>query len=321
MIVAPDGNRWRYEPGNLLGYILNRTVFDRRLAESAAAKGADIRTRCLVKNLIVEDQSVVGVIYERRGEEHLLRSKMVIAADGIESKIARDAGLRTQISLDDSYSTCQVTIAGIHFDSTEVQLHVGTEIAPKGYIWVFPKSKDSANVGVGIGVKGNATGINAGNYLHKFLTTQFGRYSIVSETSGFVPVARPMEKPYAPGILLAGDAGHFIYPLSGGGIFTAMYTGMQAGKVAAEAAGRDDVSETFLKNYVKLINKEIIVNNKRAYRVKKAVEKLSDEVLNRSIHEMNRLPGNKQNIRGLFTHAFRGNPRLLMDILRTVVGL
>ena len=319
-IVAPDGTIWEYLPKKKLGYILDRLVFDRYLAQEAAASGAGIRTKCQVEELIFNDDKISGVVYKYLGNRYTLKAKVVIAADGVESQIGRQAGISSQIQLDNAYSTYQMTVSGVEFDPEEVQLHIGDEIAPKGYVWVFPKSSTSANIGAGIGVtEGRDNDENAYYYVRKFIKRRYGEVSVLSETSGLVPGVKPLKKPFSERLLLAGDAAHFIYPLSGGGIFTAMYSGKYAGKTAAEAVIREDYSEKFLQKYVKYIGKEIIANNMRAFKVKKALDKLPDEILNRTIREMVKIPPEKRKVRDLFLYSLKGNPKLVVDIIRTLL--
>ena len=50
-------------------------------------------------------------------------------------------------------------------------------------------------------------------------------------------------------LLLVGDAGRFVNPLTGGGIHTAIITGKHAGELAAEAISKEDYTSNFLKKY------------------------------------------------------------------------
>ncbi|MGE5439394.1 MAG: NAD(P)/FAD-dependent oxidoreductase, partial [Bacteroidota bacterium] len=83
------------------GYILERRVFDYELARMASNAGAEVLTRAYVSGLLMEDGRVSGVKYQYRGEEKEVRAKIVIAADGVESRVGRWAGLKTHVDFRD----------------------------------------------------------------------------------------------------------------------------------------------------------------------------------------------------------------------------
>ena len=60
---------------------------------------------------------------------------------------------------------------------------------------------------------------------------------------GGVPCAKPLKKPISDGLMLVGDAAHFVNPLTGGGIASAMKSGMFAGQVASESIKNNDISD------------------------------------------------------------------------------
>ena len=85
------------------------------------------------------DENVSGVKYEYRGEQKEIKSKLVIAADGVESRVGRWAGLKTHSDFRDMESGIQVTASGIDIDENTCYFYWGNIYAPQGYLWVFPK--------------------------------------------------------------------------------------------------------------------------------------------------------------------------------------
>ena len=90
---SPDGSEAVVEFDDA-GYVLERRIFDYELAKTAANAGAEILTRAYVNGLITEDGKVTGVKYEYRGEQKELKAKIIIGADGVESRVGRWAGLK-----------------------------------------------------------------------------------------------------------------------------------------------------------------------------------------------------------------------------------
>ena len=89
---APDGSEVVVEFGDA-GYVLERRIFDYELARTAAEAGAEIITRAYVNGLLFDEGKVSGVKYELNGEQKEVTAKVVIAADGVESRVGRWAGL------------------------------------------------------------------------------------------------------------------------------------------------------------------------------------------------------------------------------------
>jgi len=95
-----------------------------------------------------------------------VEADIVVEADGVESKVGRWAGIDTSLKLSDIETCAQFLVAGIDVDQNFCQFYLGNEIAPAGYIWIFPKGKNQANVGIGI--LGSKSGKKRAEALLKF---------------------------------------------------------------------------------------------------------------------------------------------------------
>lgn len=93
---SPDQNYVEADFEETVGWILERKQFDKWLAERAAKAGATVRAKTKVKGLKENNR---GVIAERDGEEFERKAKMVVAADGVESLIARKSGIKDSYQL------------------------------------------------------------------------------------------------------------------------------------------------------------------------------------------------------------------------------
>ncbi|HOM57766.1 MAG TPA: NAD(P)/FAD-dependent oxidoreductase, partial [Candidatus Latescibacteria bacterium] len=107
-LVAPNGTRVEVS-GIGEGVILDRKVFDRMVAEDAARAGAHIMV----------NTSAVGASREGEGVTvHLeglpdVRCKVMIGADGVESRAGRWLGLRTACRPHDMETAAQFVLGGI----------------------------------------------------------------------------------------------------------------------------------------------------------------------------------------------------------------
>lgn len=278
-VYAPNGKRVSVRYPDTIGYVLERKMFDKHLAMNAARAGAKVLAKTVAQELIMEDGYARGVRYSRFNEDREAKAKVVIAADGVESKIARMAGVNTTNKLIDIDAGFQYEMVVDLEEPDMLELFFGSGMAPRGYVWIFPKGKDVANVGIGIG--GNAKGI-AKKYLDAFIEgrADLRRGSIIEVNAGGIPVGDPIEKLAANGLMIVGDAAHQVNAIHGGGIHEASVAGRIAGKVAAEAIESGDVSEARLMDYDRRWRAERGKILHRIVKLRQAIEKLSDNDLN-----------------------------------------
>lgn len=280
-IYAPNNRfvRVDYKQGPE-GWVIERKVFDKFLAEMAVKAGARVMARSEAIGLLREDGIISGVVLESQGKPRQVKTSLVIAADGVESKIAREAGLDTTLKPSDVISGVQFEMAGIDIDPDRIELYFGSDIAPGGYVWIFPKGKSTANVG--IGVRKPFANRPAIEYLREFVDSRPGlrKGSILEVNSGGVPVGGLMENMVTDNLIAVGDASHQVNPIHGGGISEAFVGGRIAGQVAAEAMEAGDFSQAFLSRYNERWWKERGDTLNKILKLRLAVESLSDEDLN-----------------------------------------
>jgi digeranylgeranylglycerophospholipid reductase len=313
-MVAPDGTKVTIETTEL-GCILDRKRFDAELARRAGEAGAEVRTRAYVFGLEMSNKTVTGVKVVYQGQERTIDARIIIGADGVESRIGRMAGIRTFIPVRDINTCYQMVLANIDIEADSCEMHFGEKIAPGGYAWIFPKGERKANVGVGISSLDGSIGC-ACFYLELFIRNHFTNYTILSEIAGGVPCLPTLPQITAPGIMLVGDAARQVNPLTGGGIISAMTAGQIAGEVAANAIRRGDVSPKGLEDYPQRWEEADGKTHRRLYRIKKAVFKLNDHALNRTAHALMDCPPSDRNLMTLFRTALIKNPALLIDIVK-----
>lgn len=298
------------------GYVLERRIFDYELAKTAARQGAQVVTRAYANGLLIDDDKVCGVRFEHQGEQKELRAKIVIAADGVESRVGRWAGLKTHIDFRDMECCVQVTASGVKVDPDTLYFYFGKDVAPEGYFWVFPKDKDLANIGLGVsGMIGKKK--SAQTFLNDFMQKKYPDASILTTIAGGVPSTPTLDKISAPGIALVGDAARQVNPLSGGGIASGMIGGSIAGRISAEAVKRNDLSH--LLNYDKewrdrLGKRHVIFN-----RIKEGIFNFSDEKFNNIAISANKIPFEKRTLGRIFRTALINNPSLLVDVARVFI--
>lgn len=250
------------------GYVLERRVFDRELAEQAAIAGAEVRVKCPVVGLLMEGQRVVGVRARLDDIDHEIEAAVVIGADGVESWVGRWAGLTGPLPAHEYMTCAQYLLAGVDIDPHCLQFWVLDHEAPGGYVWAFPKGDGKANVGLGI--QADMAQEPPLAVLNRFIESQpaLARGSAVTLITGGVPVTSMPARLVGDGVMLVGDAARQVDPLTGGGIISAMIAGRLAGQVAAEAieAGAPDAAH--LSSYEQAWNHTLGRRLARNYRLR-----------------------------------------------------
>jgi len=247
--VIGDGTKVARQAEGRQGYILERRVFDRVLAEEAARAGAQVMVKTAATGLLLEDGAARGVVARGPGGTMEIECAVVIGADGVESQVGPWAGLDMVLPLKDAMACAQYLLAGIEIDPACCYYYIGQEVAPGGYAWVFPKGEGKANVG--LGVQADQAADSALNYLTRFIESQshLARGSPVTLVVGGVPVGPPLPRLVTNGLMLVGDAARQVDPLTGGGIANAMLAGRLAAEVAAQAIAAGDTSAEALAQY------------------------------------------------------------------------
>ncbi|WNY22803.1 Kynurenine 3-monooxygenase [Methanimicrococcus hongohii] len=253
-INVPDGAPIKLrakDETQIYGYILERKIFDRALTEKAAKAGVEVYTKTSATGLIMEDGKIKGVKVKRLGEEREIAANLVIGADGVESKVARWAGINTTLKPIDIETGIQYLMTNVDFDEDNVEFYMGNRYAPGGYIWIFPKGGGRANVGIGLLGSKIKDGGRPIDYLNDFVQKRFPDGKIIEMNYGGVPVSGGLVDLSRQGLMLVGDAGHLSDPITGGGIKHALWSGEMAGKNAAQAVKDGDFSEKAMKRYQK----------------------------------------------------------------------
>ncbi len=276
-IHAPDGNVlcFSQKGDGIAGYVLERKLFDRALVKQAAVAGAEVCVKTQATGLIIENGAVKGIKGISNGKEFKALSKVVIGADGVESKVGRWAGIMGPIRPVDIESCVEFMVSGVDADPGCLEFHFGNEVAPGGYAWVFPKGSRDANVGLGM-LGSRYSGVRPIEYLKRFIAGRFPGCSVVQAIAGAVPVCDVNNRVSTGGLMLAGDGARLVDPLLGAGIMNALVSGRMAGDIAAEAIKGGDVSARALQRYDMMIMQGIGKAIRRNYRVKKFVVKATD---------------------------------------------
>jgi len=328
-IFAPDGTLIPMgKDSNKPGIVLERKIFDRTLAQSATNAGAEICVKTSAIGLLKNDNNndknknksknnnnsyITGIKARSFGEEIEITSKIVVGADRIESKVGRWAGIDTSLKLKDVETCAQFLMTNVDIDPDFCDFFIGNSISPGGYAWVFPKGKNTANIGVGV-VGSRTNEMKPIDCLKKFVNQRFPNGKIIELIVGAVPLRGSIDRTITNGLLLVGDAARQSDPISGGGIYNSLHCGKIAGNVIAEAISKNDYSTKMLNKYEKEWRSTIGKIIDKNYRVKELFIKMTDEQLNSLAHSLKGVKFDDMNTIGLIKQLIKSNPKILFEL-------
>ena len=264
----------------------------RFLANRAQSSGVRIFTSTNVSEVLKNsDGKCVGVIAKSNDEYIQFNSKVIIDASGFASIVARELGHVKQWKKFGVGAEFEVKTEKLEYDNW--WLMVGQEYSPAGYAWIFPTSKNTARVGVGIGKPDSEVDptIRLNELIDKKIgpIKDLGKIEKIEFHYGLIPNEGLSRKTVYDNLILVGDSAGQANPLVLEGIRYAIRFGEVAGKVAAVAIKNDDTSETSLMPYEKEWRKAIESKIKSAVKVQNRWVGLTDEEWDNELDIINEL--------------------------------
>lgn len=237
--VFPDGSRVVRSFADAPGFIVPRLQLDDLLRRALEPAGAQLRQGVKVRRLRMAGDRVVGA----EADGLSIDADVVIAADGPGSLAWAALGIPYRRG-----RQLALAITAYH-EGVEYGADAGTNEhyfepeLPCGYGWVFPPVEGRANVGVYQRADRFETHDRSlSQLLERFVAAHPERFAgsrrVGRTRTWALPIMTRPWPPAGPGLLACGDAAWAIDPLSGEGIFQALWSGALAGRRVAAALGR-----------------------------------------------------------------------------------
>ena len=265
------------------GYTVFRPVFDNWLAGEAVRSGALLLCGCTAEDLIRENGRIRGITVKGRTGE--IRSKIVIAADGVLSFMAKRAGLRgdfqpahmgvgiklllglPEATINERFHLVRDQGADISFLGAAGNLRGG------GFLYTNLES-------VSIGLVTHLDSLKAsGQAPYDILNSFLQHPSVKKLISGGIPLEYSahlipeggfdaLPPLYTDGLMLAGDAAGLCYTngINLEGINLAMASGLLAAETAIQAMEIGDYSARTLSLYKKKLEDSFILKDMKTFK-------------------------------------------------------
>ena len=266
------------------GFTILRPKFDRWFAAQAEAAGAFLLTSAVVDDVLRENGQVVGVKVRR--DEGEVRGDVVIACDGVNSWLARKAGLQRElqthelslgvkevIGLDEAVIRERFQLTGDEGMALEYVGAVTESVHGGAFLYT---NRDSLSLGVLgqlsslVEQKKRPYDLLEGFKAHPAVAPLVRGGTLREFSAHLIPEAgwTMIPRLFGDGMLVAGDAAAFC--LATGiyieGINYAIQSGLAAGQTAIEACERREFSRYTLSKYMEILRVRNVLTDFRAYR-------------------------------------------------------
>ncbi|MGL1863464.1 MAG: geranylgeranyl reductase family protein [Pseudodesulfovibrio sp.] len=211
-------------------HFVDRTVFDDHLLSRAKQAGAEVFEGAK----IVSCDPVEGLVTLENGD--VFEGEYIIGADGANSVIRNSFPNYDRKRFKEFMAPAiEISLSPSDFPRPVEFPELIVGFMDAGYGWVFP-NRDRVVVGI-CGLRRN--NVNFSKLFDSYLDYLKIDKTVVSDLHGHpLPYGNYLENPVYGKTLLAGDAGGFVEPLFGEGLFFAMATGLYASEAIADGLAK-----------------------------------------------------------------------------------
>lgn len=261
-------------------YTVIRAKWDKWCVERAVELGAYYSPMTVVRELIVNDGKVVGI----KTDEEEFFADIVILADGVNSTLAKQIGLRENLK-DSEIAVGVKEVISLPKEIIEERFNLTdgsgcvTEIvgAPMkgitglGFIYT---NKNSVSIGLGVNIdelkKHKLTPNDLLNQLkeHPSIAPLIKGGELLEYSAHLIPEGgfNSIPKLYGDGVMVVGDAAMLVDNVHWEGTNIAMMSGMLAAQTAIEALEKNDFSAKMLSLYEKKFKETSFYKDMKTYK-------------------------------------------------------
>ncbi len=253
-------------------YVVDRKKFDQFLLKQAENSGVNIFLNTTFSGFRMENS---GITIKTK-EQGIIRSKILVGADGAASSVRQVSGLKGNLA----FVNGVIAYSNEKNSSDLVELFYGRNIAPNFFAWKIPRGETTEY--------GLAAGRNHFAYFRKFLKTQ---NATVKDFYSH-PICFGEQETVSDRLILVGDAAAQVKPFSGGGIIYGLISAEIAKKAILNSFESGNFTNAFLKSsYENIWKKELWSRIELGLHIRKILDSLSDKELDTFFKTLNEHSG------------------------------
>jgi electron transfer flavoprotein-quinone oxidoreductase len=275
-----DSTTITYRKNDNQSYSIIRAKFDRWATEEARKAGAYVVEETVVRELIKKDGKVIGVKTEL--EEFF--ADIVILADGVNSLLAKQVGLRKNIQPKDvalsvkeviklDKSTINQRFNLKDDEGAIVEIFGGPMLGMLGLGFMYT-NEESITIGLGVAldelIEANYRPFEILENLkkHPTIAPLIEGGTLKEYSAHLIPEGgyKKIPKLCDNGVMIVGDAAMLVNNLHWEGTNLALISGKLAGETAIEAIDNKNFSKKFLSKYEQKLKNSFIVKDLRTYK-------------------------------------------------------
>ncbi len=289
------------------GCIINRSLMQADLAAQCRALGAEVRLDTRVTSVGPDHQSVREVRFANGSSA---TARVVIDASGPVGGLGRTEKISWK---PDDLEPAYFVIAentGILRDA--IHIYLGSDIAPGGYGWAFPRDEGTANIGIVVG-KAHREKADLRKKLDSLIQRNFPDAKILHRHAGAIPCEGHPRLIAASRLLKAGDAASTVNPFTRAGIVEALESGTLAGVFAVKMLGPISANRmrACCKEYQNSWRARLGKNHGKLSRAKSALATIPDADYNAAFSDLSKIPQRKLTITRIIRMSLGRFPRLV----------
>jgi digeranylgeranylglycerophospholipid reductase len=309
---SPKGTKFSVHLSKPVTCAINREKFDEYLAEKAKSAGAKYSLGSKVQSLVIEGKFAKGVnVTQSDGTETRLSSRLVVDAEGVSSRLLRQAGLQA-LKPEGLVYGVEAEVENVKdVEEHSVEVYVGQDYAPGFYGWIVPRLDGSGKVGLATR-KGNPKEfLDRLMRHHPVASKQLRNAKINSTVFHAITLGGPIPQAYGNGFLAVGDCASQVKPTTGGGVIFGITCSKIASEVAAKALEKGDLSSNELQVYQKRFMDMLSFDVEVMLKARKAINSFSDGKIDRALRFASRI-GFEKTLRDIDEIDFQGRPLISM---------
>jgi digeranylgeranylglycerophospholipid reductase len=238
--ISPSGQDIVYRTRVVEAVVVDRALFDGRLADEAVRAGAELIRGARVNSLTAAPEGVTIHI----ASQPPLHARSCVLACGGRYALHRQLGLDVpSLLLHTAQRELSASTPG------DVEVHFGSEVAPRGFAWVVPVQRGGQSF-ARVGVMAEA---DAPTYFMRVVERIAERWGVELPLPGpprlkILPLSR-ISRTYGDRFIAVGDAAGLVKPTTGGGIYYSLVSASIGAGVLGAALHEGDLSATRLSEY------------------------------------------------------------------------
>ena len=271
---------YRENANDNVSYSVIRGKFDRWMAQEAVKAGVTLVEETVVRDLILENGYVKGV----KTEIETYYADIVVLADGVNSLLARQIGMRSKLNPEDVALSVKEVIklpedvinSRFNVESSDgciYEIFGGPMLGVLGLGFLYT-NKNSISIGLGVALSDLIKrGLRPYELLDKLkahpqIAPLLKDGELLEYSAHLIPEGgyRKIPKLVGNGVMICGDAAMFVNNMHWEGTNLAMISGKLAGETAVVALGKQDFSETELSHYIEKLEDSFIIKDLETYK-------------------------------------------------------